>query len=56
MRRAALLIFAGLLAGCAGLETQQASVPWEGGSERFQECVRYASVSYCRDQIHGHGS
>jgi hypothetical protein len=56
MVRGALLILVALLAGCAGLETQQASMPWEGGSERFQECVKYASVSHCRDEIYGHGS
>lgn len=55
MHRAALLILAALLVGCAGLEGQQASAPWERGNERFQECLKYASVSYCRDDIYGHG-
>jgi hypothetical protein len=55
MPRFALLIALATLAGCAGLEAQQRSASWEQGSKRFQECLRYASVSYCRDDIYGHG-
>jgi hypothetical protein len=55
MQRFALLIIAALLAGCAELEAQQGSAPWAYGNERFQECMRYASESYCRDDIYGHG-
>jgi hypothetical protein len=55
MYRTALLIFAALLAGCAGIEQHQQAMPWEGGNERFQQCLEYASVSHCRDEIYGHG-
>jgi hypothetical protein len=55
MYRTALLIFAALLAGCAGFEQHQQAMPWERGNERFQQCLEYASVSHCRDEIYGHG-
>ena len=42
------------LAACAGLEAQQGSTPWAQLSEPIQECMRYASESYCRDEIYGH--
>jgi hypothetical protein len=53
--RLAILAGCACLAGCAGLEAQQGSSPWKQGSKQFQECVRYASNSYCRDDIYGHG-
>jgi hypothetical protein len=56
MHRLALVMFAVVLAGCAAGDARQAALPWEKGSPRFQECVRYASVTYCREDIYGHGS
>ena len=53
--RLAVLAGCAGLTGCAGLEAQQGSAPWAHGNEQFQECMRYASESYCRDDIYGHG-
>lgn len=56
MSRLALVIIAATLAGCATADTAPQTMPWQGGNERFQQCLKYASVSYCRDDIYGHGS
>ena len=50
---AMLAVWAGL-ASCAKLEAQQGSAPWAHSDERVQKCMRYASESYCRDEIYGH--
>ena len=56
MHRFALLIGIATLAGCAGLEAQQGLPPWaREGNEQFQQCMRYASESHCREDIYGHG-
>jgi hypothetical protein len=54
MPRFALLICVAMLAGCAGLEAQQEAASWTYFDQRIQECMRWASVSYCRDEIYGH--
>ena len=59
MYRFALLISLTMLVGCAGLagcaelEAQQGAASQTYFDERIQKCMRWASISYCRDEIYG---
>lgn len=53
MPQFALLIGLAMLSGCAGLEAQQGAASWTYFDQRIQDCMRYASQSYCRDEIYG---
>ncbi len=56
MSRLAVVMIAATLAGCATADTRPQTAPWQSTNERLRECMKFASESYCREDLFGHGS